>query len=314
MSSFQILNSEIDDLDFACFLYDEAIKYQRENGYPEYRWDDRAVQADYIKKGLHYKVVIETQIAAIFNIQFSDKNTWREMDKGDSIYLHGVITNPNFKGLKLFGKILDWSIQFAKEKEKSTIRMDTWHGNSNLISYYLDFGFKIVGNYQLPDSEDIPLNCRGNKVVLMELNLTYNETHIRRIVKGFQDKTLVKSEWTHNAHLVVSIWYCTHYDFPICLERLRKNIMEYNTSIGGANTDTGGYHETITQFWLKQTYQFLSDKKENGFIQNCTLFLDSNLADNDSPLRFYSKELLFSIEARRSWVEPDLTFINTIDR
>jgi len=34
--------------------------------------------------------------------------------------------------------------------------------------------------------------------------------------------------------------------------------------------------------------------------------LASKLTDSRWPLRFYSQQRLFSVEARRQWVEPDL--------
>ena len=171
MKSGSIVNSEIEDLDFACYLFQEAIKYQKKHGYPEYRWDERTIQEEYIKKQQHYKLIKEGQIAAIFNVQFSDKEVWGELDKGDSIYLHGIVVNPHFKGQKLFSKILAWSIQLAREKKRSSIRMDTWDDNPNLTNYYLDFGFQIVKHSQMPDGPDVPLNRRGNKAVLMEFKL-----------------------------------------------------------------------------------------------------------------------------------------------
>jgi hypothetical protein len=33
------------------------------------------------------------------------------------------------------------------------------------------------------------------------------------------------------------------------------------------------------------------------------------MAQRDWPFRFYSRELLFSIAARRDWIEPDLALI-----
>lgn len=171
MHKLLIRNTEIQDLDFACSLYDEAIKYQKKKGYPEYRWDDREVQKQYILGGSHYKVIVGEQIAAIFNIHFQDELIWREMDNNTSVYLHGVLINPPFKGQRMFGHILNWTINYAKENEKQNIRLDTWYNNPDLLNYYLSFGFKEVEIFQTPGGEDVPLNCRGNKVTLMEYSI-----------------------------------------------------------------------------------------------------------------------------------------------
>ncbi|MEM7535068.1 MAG: hypothetical protein AAF639_23030, partial [Chloroflexota bacterium] len=42
-------------------------------------------------------------------------------------------------------------------------------------------------------------------------------------------------------------------------------------------------------------------------------FEGSPLMDKDLLFRFYSKELLFSVSARREWVEPDLQPLAMID-
>lgn len=171
MSNLLITHTEPQDLDFACSLYDEAIKYQKRKGYPAYRWDDREVQKQYILDGTHYKVICQDEIAAIFNIHVQDKLIWREMDTGISIYLHGVLINPSYKGRRIFGNILDWTIKFAKQHNKENIRLDTWYDNPDLLNYYLSFGFKEVEEFQTPADNDVPLNCRGNMVTLMEYKI-----------------------------------------------------------------------------------------------------------------------------------------------
>lgn len=166
-----IKNTDLKDLDFACSLFEEAISYQKRKGYPEYRWDDREMQKEYILTGRHFKVVLANEIASVFNIQFNDENIWREMDKGRSIYLHGVLTNPKHKGKRIFGHVLNWTIAYALANDKTTIRLDTWSNNPDLTNYYATFGFKKIEDFQIPNSCNIPFNCRGNKVTLMEYKI-----------------------------------------------------------------------------------------------------------------------------------------------
>ena len=44
-----------------------------------------------------------------------------------------------------------------------------------------------------------------------------------------------------------------------------------------------------------------------GLLAKVNALLASEMAPRDWPLRLYSRELLFSVAARRGWVEPDLT-------
>ena len=84
-------------------------------------------------------------------------------------------------------------------------------------------------------------------------------------------------------------------------------IRGYNESVGGVNSDSEGYHETITRVFLHGVRLFLAeaDRSEPLHVLVNELLL-SSMGQRDWPLRFYSPALLFSVEARRRFVEPDL--------
>jgi hypothetical protein len=84
-------------------------------------------------------------------------------------------------------------------------------------------------------------------------------------------------------------------------------IRSYNLAVGGVNSDTAGYHETITQASLHMTRRILAELP-NDTMPSAALavLLASPLGDKDWPLSHWSRELLMSKEARRAWVTPDL--------
>ncbi|MBT8233881.1 MAG: GNAT family N-acetyltransferase [Saprospiraceae bacterium] len=170
-NSFNISQSTLDDLDVACWLYQDAIKYQKEKGFPLYKTDDRHNQERHIKNGCHFKVTSNNKIIAIFNIQHQDPLVWGIRDKGDAFYLHGVLVHSQFKGKKIFKFILDWVINYAKSNNRQIIRLDTWADNPPLENYYKKHEFKVIGHVHIPDAEEISPNCRNNRVVLMEYTI-----------------------------------------------------------------------------------------------------------------------------------------------
>ena len=88
---------------------------------------------------------------------------------------------------------------------------------------------------------------------------------------------------------------------------IRTRIRRYNESTGTANSDTGGYHETLTRLYVLGIQRFLRDRAATEpTLPLLTELLRSELADTAWPLRFYRRETLFSVEARRGWLEPDL--------
>lgn len=139
---------------------------------------------------------------------------------------------------------------------------------------------------------------------------TYTAEQISSLIQQFENRTLKKEAWTHEAHLIVAIWYSSKNSFKKTLQLVRNHIKAFNLATGTENTDTGGYHETITHFWLSVAHQFIKKNPEKSVTELCNLFIKSKMAFNDFFFNFYSKELLFSTKARREFVEPDIKEIN----
>jgi hypothetical protein len=126
------------------------------------------------------------------------------------------------------------------------------------------------------------------------------------LVRRFDDRTLPREEWTHAAHLTVALWHLLQYDWPEAVARVRLGIQRYNAAHGIRTTPTGGYHETLTLFWMRHVRSFLEAGRNEArsLVALANDLADS--ADKSLPLKHYTRELLFSTEARAAWVEPDL--------
>ena len=83
-------------------------------------------------------------------------------------------------------------------------------------------------------------------------------------------------------------------------------IRAYNAHVGGVNSDTAGYHETITQASIRASRAFLAAHPQCALAECCNALMASALGDPDWLLEYWSRERLFSTEARGTWVEPDL--------
>ena len=164
----EISNTELKDLPFIYSLFDQSILYQEKNGFPVWKnYDKQAIVRDAENKN-QYKITIDSTIALVFGVAYSDKIIWRTMDQGQSLYLHRIVTNPSCKGQKLFKSVLDWAIDHVKIKGLQTIRMDTWAANPTIIQYYQTFGFEIVENYTTPDTVELPVHNRNLALTLLE--------------------------------------------------------------------------------------------------------------------------------------------------
>lgn len=132
------------------------------------------------------------------------------------------------------------------------------------------------------------------------------EFSVDHIATAFCDRTLPKSAWTHTAHLKVGLWHLLHYSPTESLARLRDAIRHYNLCCGVANTDTSGYHESLTCFYVVMIAHFLTTTDRNLNVDMLAAALVECYGAKDLPLNYWSRDRLFSVEARLNWVEPDL--------
>jgi RimJ/RimL family protein N-acetyltransferase len=168
---YHIQNSEKTDLPFIFHLFDEAIEYQKRKNFPVWvGYDKEGLERD-IELGCSYKIMSNDEIACIFTITLNDKIVWREMDNDKAVYIHRVVINPKYKGKRLFGEALKWAIHYAKSQNIPVIRMDTWGNNPVITKYYQSFGFEFLEYYQLPNTDELPIQQRGNLVVLLKKKL-----------------------------------------------------------------------------------------------------------------------------------------------
>jgi len=116
------------------------------------------------------------------------------------------------------------------------------------------------------------------------------DEEIAAIGRGLIDLSLPKPQWTHEAHFAAALW----------LISCRKDLDAV------ANTDTDGYHETITQASLRAARSFLRQNPGRSLFAVCNALMASPLGRSDWLLAYWTRERLFSVDARRRWVEPDL--------
>jgi len=196
-ADYLIVKAEQNDLDAICQLFEEAILFQKMNNYIGWNnYDKTYLQAD-IQNGLLYKIIKGQDIICIFSICYSDELIWRDMEKGNAIYLHRIVLNRQFTGEKVFAKVLGWALNYAREKQLDFIRMDTWASNEKIINYYKSYGFEFIENYTTPDTEDLPVQHRNLEVALLELRL-HHELGSFNLAKVSIEKELstIDKYWT----------------------------------------------------------------------------------------------------------------------
>jgi hypothetical protein len=90
------------------------------------------------------------------------------------------------------------------------------------------------------------------------------------------------------------------------IDDLPDTIRRYNTATGTANTDTTGYHETITRASIRGAAAMLAAHPGEPLWVVANALMAAPLGRSDWLMAYWRRECLFSVEARKVWVEPDL--------
>jgi hypothetical protein len=137
-------------------------------------------------------------------------------------------------------------------------------------------------------------------------DLPRTDTEIASLAEAVLDRTLPKAAWTHAAHFAVALWLLRHrpdFDGPRDMPGI---IRAYNLATNTANTDTSGYHHSITLASLRGAAAALSAAPDAPLHTVLATIMAGPMGRSDWLLVHWSRERLFSVEARHEWRDPDL--------
>lgn len=140
--------------------------------------------------------------------------------------------------------------------------------------------------------------------------MIYNsEKEILKVVRGFENGTIARSEWRHAEHLTVACYYAFHLEYKTALGKMRDGIFNLLNAFQVDLSKEMPYHETLTIFWLRTIYDLTENRNDASLVEFVNRVLET-CGDKDLPLKFYSRELLFSEKARAEFVKADLRRID----
>lgn len=133
-----------------------------------------------------------------------------------------------------------------------------------------------------------------------------SDADIAALLDGFRGRTLPKEKWTHAAHWAAALGLIAE-DEPAAYRDMPGMIRAYNESVGTRNTDSEGYHETITIASLRAAAHALAAAPDGTPLHDVlTSLVGGPCGKPGWILDYWSKDCVFSVKARREWVEPDI--------
>ncbi|MEZ5715193.1 MAG: hypothetical protein R3D85_08490 [Paracoccaceae bacterium] len=132
-----------------------------------------------------------------------------------------------------------------------------------------------------------------------------SDAEIEAIGQGMVSGSWPKSHWTHDCHWAAALWVISDRGLIRAQADMPGLIRRYNEAVGGRNTDTEGYHETITQASLLAAAQARTEAPGAALHTVCNTICAGPLGRSDWILTYWSRERLFTPAARHAWLAPD---------
>ena len=130
-----------------------------------------------------------------------------------------------------------------------------------------------------------------------------------QFLDDFQTGVLPFEQWTHAAHIRMAYLVCRSFtNFEEALAKIRQGIQYFNGL--HASKLTVGFHETMTELWATLIWNAVQTC--NSSTSDSAAFISQNRHLLDSSLwkQHYSPALMFSPDAKRTFVPPDLKLIS----
>jgi len=120
--------------------------------------------------------------------------------------------------------------------------------------------------------------------------------------KKFEKCEIPKGSLNHYAHIRLAYIYLCRYPPKKALSLFKNFLLSY---LQKNNIDTSKYSETITISWMMAVNCFMT-KEEACCSAESFINRNPQLLDDKIMLTHYSPELLFSNNARKKFIHPDI--------
>lgn len=100
---------------------------------------------EYIDKGAEVLLArIDQDIVGTLIICWSDSEIWEELDTFEAAYIHKFAVHRKYEGTGIGPRILTWTEDYLKGKDKRVLRLDCISENTKLNQYYQKSGFEFI--------------------------------------------------------------------------------------------------------------------------------------------------------------------------
>ena len=127
----------------------------------------------------------------------------------------------------------------------------------------------------------------------------------RDFLRSFEAGEVSPADFKHAAHVRLAYVYMCEHDVDNAAARMKDALHAFLRHNG---INESKYHETLTRAWVMAVDHYM---QKSAPSDSAASFMNANpaLLDSKIMLTHYSAEVLFSADARRSFVPPDIQTI-----
>lgn len=248
---------------------------------------NRAITAVFDDRALaRYWVLVDEVGAAAGAIAVTRE--WSDWNAASYWWIQFAYLAPPARGRGLLARLIDHVSALAHAAGAPELRLYVHPENQRAVRAYDRLGF-----------ENLPYRIMSRRP---SAGPVAGELDDDALWIAFGERTLPAAQWTHVAHVRVAWMHLARYALDEAHLRMRAGIVRLNASHGLVESPARGYHETITRVWLV----LVAAARQRDPGADSRAFLAIHGLARDTPLRYYSRDQLFSTAARASFVAPDL--------
>lgn len=124
------------------------------------------------------------------------------------------------------------------------------------------------------------------------------------LLNAFENQSISNDDWSHEYHIRIAAIYLMLNDFETALIKVKAGIKKLNAVNEVPDSQFRGFHETLTIGWLKLVSSRLYKSKTDSSLE--LIEKNKDLLNPRLLNEYYSTDKLMSLEAKASFIEPDL--------
>lgn len=161
--------ASIDDLPHIQAAYAEGRRKQKDCGTLVWPAFAEASLIAEVQAQKLFRVMDSDVMVGTFAIAYEDQAVWGDRDRGAHVYLHRISRSPSDASDGLLQSVIDWACAHSKSLQREGIRMDTAAASHQLVAYYEQAGFVVVGRHVIGPDPTLPAHYHGTEVALFEM-------------------------------------------------------------------------------------------------------------------------------------------------